>query len=150
MVGPNQCDESVNDTTNSSASTPANPSFNKKRPVNLDIGTISLPITAYASLLHRISGVALFFGVGILMWLLDWSLTDEESFNAVRNLFDSALCKLIVWGVLAFLIYHTAAGVRHLVMDVGIGESMEGGRRSARIVFVVTIVLVVLVGACIW
>jgi succinate dehydrogenase / fumarate reductase cytochrome b subunit len=145
----------VNDTTtnpsgNNSASTPVSPSLNKKRPVNLDIGTISLPITAYASLLHRISGVALFVGVGILMWLLDWSLTDEESFNAVRNLFDSAFCKLIVWGVLAFLIYHTAAGIRHLVMDVGIGESMEGGRRSARIVFVVTIVLIVLVGACIW
>jgi succinate dehydrogenase / fumarate reductase cytochrome b subunit len=158
VVGPNQCDESVNDTTNnpssssahSSESTPINTSFNRKRPVNLDIGTISLPITAYASLLHRISGVALFVGVAILMWLLDWSLTSEESFNAVRNLFDSAFCKLIVWGVLAFLIYHTAAGVRHLVMDVGIGESMEGGRRSARIVFVVTIVLVVLVGACIW
>lgn len=124
--------------------------MNRKRPVNLDIGTISLPITAYASLLHRISGVALFVGVGILMWLLDWSLTDEESFNTVKSLFDSVLCKLIVWGVLAFLIYHTAAGIRHLVMDVGIGESMEGGRRSARIVFVVTVVLIVLVGACIW
>jgi succinate dehydrogenase / fumarate reductase cytochrome b subunit len=152
----------VNDTTNnpssnptvsaahSSESTPINTSFNRKRPVNLDIGTIALPSTAYASILHRVSGVALVVGVGILMWLLDWSLTDEESFNAVRNLFDSAIVKLIIWGVLAALIYHTAAGVRHLIMDVGIGESMEGGRRSARIVFIVTVVLIVLVGACIW
>lgn len=124
--------------------------MNNKRPVNLDIGTISLPITAYASLLHRISGVALCVGVGILLWLLDVSLTDENGFIAVKSLFDSFICKLIIWGVLAVLIYHSAAGIRHLIMDLGIGETMEGGTRSARIVFITTIVLVVLVGACIW
>ncbi|MDB6062488.1 MAG: succinate dehydrogenase, cytochrome b556 subunit [Verrucomicrobiaceae bacterium] len=133
-AGHNQCDESVN----------------KQRPVNLDIGTISLPITAYASLLHRISGVALFIGVAILMWLLDSSLSSEDGFNAVKALFDSFLCKLIVWGVLAVLIYHTVAGIRHLTMDLGIGETMEGGSRSARIVFVVSVILIVLVGARIW
>jgi succinate dehydrogenase / fumarate reductase, cytochrome b subunit len=123
---------------------------NKKRPVNLDIGTISLPITAYASILHRAAGVALFVGVAILMWLLDVSLSSEDNFNQVKALFDSFLCKLIIWGVLAALIYHCAAGVRHLIMDLGIGETMEGGRRGAQIVFAVTVVLVVLVGALIW
>jgi succinate dehydrogenase / fumarate reductase, cytochrome b subunit len=144
---------SSNPTTSSahsSESTPINTSFTRKRPVNLDIGTITFPAAAIASLLHRISGVALVVGVGILMWLLDWSLADEESFNTVKNLFDSPICKLIVWGVLAFMIYHTAAGIRHLFMDVGVGESLEGGRQSARIVFIVTVVLVVLVGAFIW
>ncbi len=124
--------------------------MNKKRPVNLDIGTISLPITAYVSILHRISGIALFVGVAILMWLLDASLTSEASFNAVKALFNSFLCKLIVWGVLAALIYHSVAGIKHLIMDLGIGETMEGGIRGARIVFIATIILVVLVGACIW
>jgi succinate dehydrogenase cytochrome b subunit len=134
VSGPNQCDESVN----------------KKRPVNLDIGTIQLPLPALVSILHRASGVALFVGVAILMWLLDVSLTDEEHFNTVKVLFDSVFCKLIIWGVLAALIYHSAAGVRHLIMDMGIGETLEGGKRSARLVFIVTIVLVVLVGACLW
>lgn len=124
--------------------------MNKKRPVNLDIGTIQLPITAYVSILHRASGVALCVGAGILLWLLDVSLTDESGFNTVKTLFDSFICKLIVWGVLIALIYHSAAGIRHLVMDLGIGESMEGGKRSARIAIVATIVLSVLVGACIW
>jgi len=123
---------------------------NKKRPVNLDIGTISLPITAYASILHRISGVILFVGVAILMWLLSVSLSGEDNFNQVKALFDSFFCKLIVWGVLAAAIYHSAAGVRHLIMDLGIGETMEGGRRGAKIVFIVSVVLIVLVGALIW
>ena len=125
-------------------------SVNNKRPVNLDIGTISLPITAYTSILHRISGVALFVGVGILMWMLDVSLASEDGFNSVKAIFDSFFCKLIVWGVLIALIYHSAAGVKHLIMDLGIGETMEGGSRGARIVFIVTAILAVLVGAAIW
>ncbi len=133
-TGHNQCDESVN----------------KKRPVNLDIGTISLPITAYTSILHRASGVALFVGVGILMWMLDMSLTSADGFNSVKAIFDSFICKLIVWAVLIALIYHCAAGVKHLIMDVGIGETMEGGSRGSRIVLIVTVILAVLVGAAIW
>jgi succinate dehydrogenase / fumarate reductase, cytochrome b subunit len=123
---------------------------NKKRPVNLDLGTIALPITAYTSILHRISGVALFVGVGILMWMLDVSLTSEDGFNSVKAIFDSFFCKLIVWGVLIALIYHCAAGVKHLIMDIGIGETMAGGVRGSRIVLIVTAILSVLVGAAIW
>jgi succinate dehydrogenase / fumarate reductase cytochrome b subunit len=118
--------------------------------VNLDIGTIALPLAAYTSILHRASGVALFVGVAILMWLLDLSLSSEDGFNQVKALFDSFFCKLVIWGVLAALIYHTAAGVRHLLMDAGIGESLEGGTLGAKIVFAISIVLIVLVGALIW
>lgn len=118
--------------------------------MNLDIGTIQLPLPALVSILHRASGVALCVGFGILLWLLDASLADESGFNSVKSLFDSVLCKLIIWGVLIALIYHSAAGIRHLIMDLGIGESLEGGKRSARLVIIATIVLSVLVGACIW
>ncbi len=118
--------------------------------MNLDIGSITLPVTAYASLIHRISGIALFVGVGILLWLLGQSLESEDGFNAVKALYDSALLKLVVWGVLAAVIYHCCAGVRHLLMDAGIGETFEGGSRSAKIVFAVSIVLILLVGAVIW
>jgi succinate dehydrogenase / fumarate reductase, cytochrome b subunit len=123
---------------------------NKKRPVNLDIGTISLPVTAYVSLMHRVSGVAFFVGAGILMWLLDVSLSSADGFNQVKALFDSFFCKLVIWAVLAAAIYHTVAGVRHLLMDLGIGESMEGGTRGAQSVIAISIVLIVLVGALIW
>ncbi|HEY1026500.1 MAG TPA: succinate dehydrogenase, cytochrome b556 subunit, partial [Pseudomonas sp.] len=37
--------------------------MNSQRPVNLDLRTIKLPITAYTSILHRISGVILFVGI---------------------------------------------------------------------------------------
>jgi len=43
---------------------------NKKRPVNLDIATFKLPVTAYVSILHRVSGVANVFISLVLIWLL--------------------------------------------------------------------------------
>lgn len=123
---------------------------NKKRPVNLDIGTISLPITAYVSILHRASGVFLVAGVAVLLWLLDDSLASEESFASVKAIANSFFCKLIVWAVAAGLIYHTVAGVKHLIMDLGYGETMEGGIKGAKAVFAVSVVLILLVGAWIW
>jgi succinate dehydrogenase / fumarate reductase cytochrome b subunit len=121
------------------------------RPVNLDIGTIKLPITAYASILHRVSGVAIFVGVAILLALLDSSLESQDSFNTVKeHLNNNLLLKLVVWATLCGFIYHTCAGVKHLIMDLGFGETLEGGQKGATAVFVVAPILMVLAGVWIW
>ncbi len=44
--------------------------MNKKRPVNLDIRTIQLPLTALTSILHRISGIMLFIFLGLILYML--------------------------------------------------------------------------------
>ena len=124
--------------------------MNDKRPVNLDIGTIRLPITAYVSILHRVSGVVLFFAVGILLWMLDASLASEESFDSLKETLGSPFVKFIVWGILAALAYHLVAGLRHMVMDFGIGETLEGGARGAKIVLVFAVILIVFSGAWVW
>ena len=121
-----------------------------KRPVNLDIGTIDLPLPALASITHRITGVILVAGVAILLWLLDESLASEAGFNNAKALGDSFLAKLLVWGVLSALIYHSVAGIKHLIMDLGIGETLEGGQAGARLVIAVSAVLIVMTGVLIW
>lgn len=121
-----------------------------KRPVNLDIGSMRLPITATTSILHRASGIILVFGIAVLLSLLDASLASEESFNALKESAGSFWCKLIIWGVLSALCYHIVAGVKHLIMDAGIGESFEGGQKGSKIVLVVAAVLIVLMGILVW
>lgn len=121
-----------------------------KRPVNLDIGTIKLPITAIVSILHRVSGVILFAVVAVLLWALDLSLSGEDGFAAVRECLSSPVAKVVLWACLAALAYHLVAGVRHLIMDLGIGESLEGGRLGAKLVLVIAVVLILLAGVWVW
>lgn len=121
-----------------------------KRPVNLEISTIRLPITALASITHRAAGIFLFAGMAVLLWALETSLRSPEDFAYVATLADSFWCKAIVWLVVAALIYHSVAGVKHLVGDFGIGETLEGGVLGTQIAIAVSAVLIILAGAWIW
>ncbi|MGB1158406.1 MAG: succinate dehydrogenase, cytochrome b556 subunit [Porticoccaceae bacterium] len=116
---------------------------NKKRPVNLDIGTIKLPITSYVSILHRASGVILFFAVAVLLFMLETSLKSEQSFESLKAWFANPILQFIIWGCLAALAYHAIAGLRHLIMDFGYGEdSFEAGQRTAWIAAIVATVTI--------
>lgn len=120
--------------------------MDKKRPVNLDIGTIRLPITSYVSILHRVSGVIMFFAVGIFLWMLESSLASEQSFNDLGQLLSNPICQFILWGSLAALAYHAVAGIRHLIMDFGIGEdNFSSGRCSAWAAVVLAVVAIALI-----
>ncbi|MHC8471397.1 succinate dehydrogenase cytochrome b556 subunit [Plesiomonas shigelloides] len=124
---------------------------NKQRPVNLDLKTISFPITAIASILHRVSGVITFIVLGILLWLLSLSLSSEQGFAQAQAITDTFLVKFILWGILTALAYHVVGGVRHLLMDLGFGEeNLAVASRSARIAFAITIVLSLLAGVLVW
>jgi len=122
----------------------------KNRPVNLDISTIKLPITAYVSILHRVSGVFLFAGVAVLLWMLNTSLSSGDGFEQIKSLIASPVCKIVLWIVLAALAYHLVAGVRHLIMDFGVGESLEGGQLGAKLVIVLAAALILLAGVWVW
>ena len=118
---------------------------NKNRPVNLDIATFRLPITAYVSILHRISGVANVFISLALIWLLSQSLASEDSYEYVIELTNLMSVKIALFLILANLIYHSCAGIRHLIMDMGVGEdSFKSGKISAFVMIAVAMILLTL------
>lgn len=125
--------------------------MNSKRPVNLDLTTIKFPLPALTSIAHRITGVILFVGLIFGFWALDVSLSSPEGFEAVRDtLANNILAKLIAWGLLSALGFHFVAGIKHLLMDAGIGVDLEGGYRKAQITVVISAILVVLAGVWVW
>jgi succinate dehydrogenase / fumarate reductase cytochrome b subunit len=123
---------------------------NKQRPVNLDLTTISFPVTAISSILHRITGVFLVIGIPILLWLLGASLESKQGFDEATNYIASGFGKFLFWAILSSITYHIIAGVRHLLMDAGIGETLAGGSRGAIIVIGLGVVAAALLGVWLW
>ncbi|SEM71742.1 succinate dehydrogenase subunit C [Pseudomonas sp. ok272] len=85
-----------------------------------------------------------------MLYALDKSLDSQEGFDQVKACLTSPLAKLVIWGILSALLYHLVAGVRHLIMDMGIGETLEGGKLGSKIVIAVSVVVIVLAGVWIW
>ena len=116
------------------------------RPVNLNLLTISLPVIGMSSILHRISGLAVFFSFPMVVWLFSISLKSEESFMFLSSLYqESVLLKLIGYLVLLGFTYHLLAGFKKLMSDAfGVGETLESGRVLSWLVFVITFIFAVL------
>lgn len=124
--------------------------MNDNRPVNLDLTKFSFPLPALTSIVHRVTGIALFVGMFFVLYVLDLSLSGAEGFDAAKECLDSFFAKLIAWGIVSALLYHLVAGTKHLIMDLGYGETLEGGQLGAKITIVVSVVLILLAGVWIW
>ena len=115
------------------------------RPINvgtLDLLKFAWPFQALVSITHRIAGVILFIGIAFILFALQMSLESEAGFNELKMMIASPLGKFITWGILSALAYHFVAGIKHLVVDFGVGETLEGSLLAARMVAVCSAILI--------
>ena len=125
--------------------------MHNKRPVNLDLTTIHFPVTAIISILHRISGVWLFIALPFILQMLYKSLDSLQSFARLdMNLTNHWYTRALLWSVLAAASYHLVAGIRHMIMDLGIGDNFKSGKKTAWLVLFISAVLVVIEGVWLW
>jgi succinate dehydrogenase / fumarate reductase, cytochrome b subunit len=120
------------------------------RPINLALTKFSFPLAAIASITHRITGVLLFVGIAFLLYLLDQSLTSAQGLENARALLTQPLPKLLLIAVVATLIYHFVAGIKHLFLDFDIGDTIEGGRLAAQLTIGISALSIVIAGAWLW
>lgn len=116
-----------------------------KRPRNINPLSIQLPIGALVSITHRLSGILVFLLIPFFLWALQLSLISPEGFNVLRDYAQMPWCKALIILSAAGLIFHLMAGFRHLLMDLHVGESKVAARFSARLVILVTLLLVIFV-----
>ena len=122
----------------------------KERPKNLDLTTVKMPVTATASILHRVSGIIVFIALAIFLILLNCSLSSAEDFQRVQGYFDLFIVEFVFWGSLTGLAYHAVFGIRHMIQDLGYWEEMDSSSLSAKVGFVITAALSVLAGVLVW
>lgn len=123
---------------------------NNHRPKNLNLFTIRFPIPAIVSILHRISGIILFLLIPLFLWGLKLSLASLEDFDRLKDFLSTPIMKFLIWAFLSAFIYHFVAGIRHLLMDIHIGEELKSGRFTAILTMIVSIFFIIIIGVWLW
>ncbi len=110
-------------------------SHQSARPVHLNLLRFHFPLPAVTSITHRITGIALFLGVWVLLYLAHDALAPLAS---ERSLTEAPLGKLILFALCACASFHVLAGIKHLLLDLGIGEGLKAARVFSAAVWVLS------------
>ena len=105
----------------------------KKRPKNLNLFTIRLPINAVVSILHRASGVGLFLSIPLILLAFKESVDSPSNYFLLKNMLNTWYLKLILIGLAWAFFHHFFAGIRHLLQDIHWMTSLNSARLSSRI-----------------
>lgn len=115
------------------------------RPLSPHLTIFRPLITMVMSIVHRITGVGLYFGMLLLAWWLFAIATGPKSFDVVDAVYSSWLGRLILFGFTWAFIHHLLGGLRHLFWDTGAGysQAMRNGLAWATIIGSVPLTFVV-------
>ena len=109
----------------------------KPRPKYYDLNLAHLPPPGLVSILHRISGLLLFFPIlPLLLYVMQTALGSEQGFARVHGWFAHPFAKLVLVGAAWFYGHHFFAGLRYLALDLHWGIDKVPARTSAYIVLV--------------
>ena len=113
-----------------------------------------LPLAGMVSILHRVSGMLMFFLLPFIVWMFDASVTSEVSYDGFTSVFVAGIgplpgffIKLVALALIWAYLHHAVAGVRHLWMDATHSVSKQQGHSSAVATFAISIVLTLALGA---
>jgi succinate dehydrogenase / fumarate reductase cytochrome b subunit len=105
-----------------------------QRPVYIDLTKIKLPMSAFSSITHRLSGMYIFFiTIPVSLFIFNHSTASEKSFNLLVESINN-ISFFSVFTIFSFLVlwYHILTGISHLFMDFfNIGESLSGSYYSS-------------------
>ncbi len=122
-----------------------------KRPKYLNLLEFRHPMPSVVSILHRISGVLLFFpGIPLLLCGLQLLLQSPQSFEILQGFLNNPIIKLLLLLPLWFFLHHLCTGVRHLLLDIQVGITLEQARTGSKLVLIAGFVLTIVTGLMLW
>ena len=103
-----------------------------------------MPPSAMVSIMHRVSGAALFLALPFLLWMFDLSLISEDSYARMAEVASGWIAKLALLFLIWAFLHHFVAGIRYLVLDLHVGLELRQARLNALAVFAISLVLTLL------
>ncbi|MCL4765307.1 MAG: succinate dehydrogenase, cytochrome b556 subunit [Hyphomicrobiaceae bacterium] len=96
-----------------------------ERPLSPHLQIYSPLINMVMSIIHRITGAALYFGTVLLTWWLLAAAAGPEHFATASRFFGSLIGQTVLFGYTWALIHHALGGIRHLIWDTGRGFDLR-------------------------
>lgn len=115
------------------------------RPISPHLQIYRLIPTMLVSILHRITGAAIYFGMVLVAWWLFAAATGAAYHEWVSAFLGSWFGRIILLGFTWALIHHMLGGIKHLVQDTGRAMDKHFTTRMARLHIPASIILTVLV-----
>ena len=101
--------------------------------------------TMVMSIVHRITGGALYFGTLLVVWWLVAAATGPAHYEWASWFMGTLIGRLVLFGYTWALVHHMLGGLRHFVWDMGHGFEKHSTTRIARLMPVVSVILTVLI-----
>ena len=111
------------------------------RPLSPHLSIYRFRPTMAMSILHRITGSALYVGTLLFLWWLVAAASGPEAFSYASAFFGSIIGRIILFGYTWALLHHMFGGIRHLIWDTGIGLSKETSTKLAQATLVASLAL---------
>ncbi len=116
-----------------------------ERPLSPHLQIYKPMLTMMMSIVHRITGAALYFGTLLLAWWLVSAAGGPKSYDAAQWFFGSWIGRFILFGYTWALMHHMLGGIRHFIWDMGYGFDHPQREYLARFTLVGGIALTVLI-----
>ena len=97
------------------------------------------------SIMNRVTGLALSFGLVLLTWWLVSLASGPESFRKVHGIAGSWFGLLVLFGFTVAWAYHLCSSMRHLFWDAGYGLDLQDVKKTNVLVLGGAALLTVLV-----
>ena len=117
----------------------------RQRPLSPHLQVYRLIPTMVMSIVHRITGAALYVGTLLVAWWLIAAATSESYFEFVNGLYGSWFGRLVLFGYTWALLHHMLGGLRHLVWDTGTAMDKQTATKLAWATLAGSVTLTVLV-----
>ena len=114
------------------------------RPLSPHLQIYRPMLTMMMSIMHRITGLGLYFGIVLLVWWLTAASISDGYFDFVQGFFGHWFGRLVLFGFTWALIHHALGGLRHLLWDTGRGFDLNLIEWLARANLAGSIVLTIL------
>jgi len=112
-----------------------------KRPLSPHISIYRPQINSITSIINRITGVAMSLAAVLIVWWLLAAATSASYFDFVNGLLTSWFGLLVMFGSLWALWFHFLGGIRHLVMDFGVGYDIKSVDFWGKAIIVLSLIL---------